>query len=164
MTIDRKSEEDQGPGLTERVRGAVLWRSGSQVVAQIVAWASTFLVIRLLEPSDYGLFAMSQVVLVFLNLMNGHGFASALVQSESIDRRRIAQAFGMLLLLNGALALVQLLTAPLVAAYFRQPALVDNPTHLLLGPMFVMAKLFIALGFRRDLAIIIQEHPQGATS
>jgi len=26
---------------------------------------------------------------------------------------------------------------------------------LLLGPMFVMAKLFIALGFRRDLAAII---------
>jgi len=42
----------------------------------------------------------------------------------------------------------------------RQPALVDNPTHLLLGPMFVMAKLFIALGFRRDLAVIIQEPPQ----
>jgi uncharacterized membrane protein YGL010W len=37
----------------------------------------------------------------------------------------------------------------------RQPALVDNPTHLLLGPMFVMAKLFIALGYRRDLAAII---------
>ena len=46
----------------------------------------------------------------------------------------------------------------------RQPALVDNPTHFLLGPMFVMAKLFIALGFRRDLAIIIQGYPQGATS
>jgi uncharacterized membrane protein YGL010W len=46
----------------------------------------------------------------------------------------------------------------------RQPALVDNPTHLLLGPMFVMAKLFIALGFRRDLASIIQGQPQGAAS
>jgi uncharacterized membrane protein YGL010W len=37
----------------------------------------------------------------------------------------------------------------------RQPALVDNPSHLLLGPMFVMAKLFIALGFRHDLAVIL---------
>jgi uncharacterized membrane protein YGL010W len=46
----------------------------------------------------------------------------------------------------------------------RQPALVDNPTHLLLGPMFVMAKLFIALGFRRDLALIIEQHPQVAAS
>ena len=44
----------------------------------------------------------------------------------------------------------------------RQPALVDNPSHLLLGPMFVMAKLFIALGFRRDLALVIQQIPQTA--
>ena len=41
----------------------------------------------------------------------------------------------------------------------RQPALMDNPTHLLLGPMFVMAKLFIALGFRQDLAVIVQPVP-----
>lgn len=46
----------------------------------------------------------------------------------------------------------------------RQPALVDNPTHLLLGPMFVMAKLFIALGFRHDLAIIIEEPPEKSHS
>ena len=44
----------------------------------------------------------------------------------------------------------------------RQPALVDNPSHFLLGPMFVMAKLFIALGFRHDLAAIIESTPQPA--
>src|SRR3979490_807762 len=44
----------------------------------------------------------------------------------------------------------------------RQPALLDNPPHLLLGPMFVMAKLFIALGFRHDLALIIDPVPQTA--
>jgi uncharacterized membrane protein YGL010W len=42
----------------------------------------------------------------------------------------------------------------------RQPALVDNPSHFLLGPMFVTAKLFIALGLRRDLAAILQTDPQ----
>jgi uncharacterized membrane protein YGL010W len=42
----------------------------------------------------------------------------------------------------------------------RQPALIDNPTHLLLGPIFVMAKLFIAAGFRRDLAVVLQQAPQ----
>lgn len=42
----------------------------------------------------------------------------------------------------------------------RQPALLDNPTHLLLGPMFVMAKLYIALGFRKDLATIVELVPQ----
>src|SRR3546814_7109280 len=66
---------------------------------------------------------MTGVVLVFLNLMNGYGFASAPVQSESIDRQRVAQVFGMLILLNGALAAAQVLIAPAAAAYCRQPML-----------------------------------------
>jgi uncharacterized membrane protein YGL010W len=45
----------------------------------------------------------------------------------------------------------------------RQPALMDNPRHLLLGPMFVMAKLFIALGFRDDLAAIIGPAPSAVS-
>jgi uncharacterized membrane protein YGL010W len=44
----------------------------------------------------------------------------------------------------------------------RQPALMDNPAHLLLGPMFVMAKLFIAFGFRQDLARVMAPVPQQA--
>jgi uncharacterized membrane protein YGL010W len=45
----------------------------------------------------------------------------------------------------------------------RKPSMADHPTHLLLGPPFVMAKLFIALGFRHDLASIIQP-PQDSLS
>jgi len=37
----------------------------------------------------------------------------------------------------------------------RKPSMADHPAHFLLGPMFVMAKLVIALGFRHDLAAII---------
>ena len=37
----------------------------------------------------------------------------------------------------------------------RKPSMADHPAHFLLGPPFVMAKLFIALGFRHDLAAII---------
>jgi uncharacterized membrane protein YGL010W len=37
----------------------------------------------------------------------------------------------------------------------RKASMADHPAHFLLGPMFVMAKLFIAFGFRHDLAAII---------
>ena len=46
----------------------------------------------------------------------------------------------------------------------RQPSMVDHPAHFLLGPMFVMAKLFISLGFRRDLAAIIAPVPSNSLS
>ena len=111
--------------LRDRVRSAVFWRSGSQIVAQLIAWTSTFLVIRLLHPEDYGLVAMASVVLAFLALMNGYGFASSLIQRETIGRREIRQVFGMLLLINLALALAQLALAPLAAAYFREPRVAD---------------------------------------
>jgi uncharacterized membrane protein YGL010W len=45
----------------------------------------------------------------------------------------------------------------------RDPSLFTFPNHLMLGPMFVMAKLFIALGFRHDLAAVIEPVPTTAT-
>lgn len=39
----------------------------------------------------------------------------------------------------------------------RRPALLDNPIHMLMSPMYIFAKLFIALGFRRDLASILDK-------
>jgi uncharacterized membrane protein YGL010W len=46
----------------------------------------------------------------------------------------------------------------------RQPSMVDHPAHFLLGPMFVMAKLFISLGFRRDLAAVLAPLPANSLS
>ncbi len=92
---------------------------GSQLASQLVQWAVTFAVIRILSPHDYGLYAMTQVVLALLTMLNGYGLASALVQAPELSKRTIRQAFGMLLALKGALALAQLALAPLAATYYR---------------------------------------------
>lgn len=122
-----------------RIRSAVFWRSGSQIVSQIVSWCATLAVIRLLDPADYGLFAMTQVVLSFLTFLNGYGLVSALVQSERIDSHILRQAFGIMLLLNGGIALFQLIIAPLAADYYNQPMV----AHLLR----VQALIFLATPF-----------------
>lgn len=107
--------------LHRQVRLAIMWRGGSQVAGQLIAWASTFVVIRVLAPADYGLVAMTGVVLVLLNMLNGHGLANALIQHSHVTRREQAQVFGMLVLLNGALGIGQWMLAPIVAAYYREP-------------------------------------------
>ena len=58
------AEHDAPEGFGARVRKALAWRWGSQLVAQFITWGSTIMVVRLLEPSDYGLFAMSQVIVM----------------------------------------------------------------------------------------------------
>ncbi|WP_431471183.1 oligosaccharide flippase family protein [Sphingosinithalassobacter sp. LHW66-3] len=110
----------------------------------MITWASTFLVIRILSPSDYGLFAMTQVVLVLLNMLNGYGLASALIQRREAGRHAQRQLFGLLLLLNLALALAQVALAPLAAAYYRQPIVADL---LRVQALLYLATPFIALPY-----------------
>jgi O-antigen/teichoic acid export membrane protein len=134
-----------GDGLAAQVRRAVIWRSGSQILSQLVQWAATFLVIRILAPSDYGLFAMCQVVLTFMAMLNGYGLASGLIQQKAISTRDVRQLFGMLIVLNGGLALAQLLLlAPLAAAYYRQPIVGDM---LRVQALLYLATPFIALPY-----------------
>ena len=118
-------KEASAPSLFAQARSAVIWRSGAQIVGQMITWAATFLVIRILDPHDYGLFAMTQVVLSVLNMLNGAGLASGLIQKPDADERTIRQLYGMLIVLNFGLGAVQFLMAPLVAAYFHQPIVAD---------------------------------------
>lgn len=108
-----------------RVRSAVIWRSGGQIVTQLLSWVSTLMVVRILDPADYGLFAMTQAVIAFMQFLNGYGLVSALVQADTIDTHRLRQAFGLMLVLNGGLAAAQLALAPLAADYYNQPMVAD---------------------------------------
>lgn len=145
MDATAESPSHTPDSLSNQVRSAVIWRSGSQILAQLVQWAATFLVIRILDPHDYGLFAMTGVVLVFLNMLNGYGLASGLIQKPEITTRDIRQLFGMLLLLNGVLAAAQvLILAPAAAAYYRQPIVADM---LRVQALFYFATPFIALPY-----------------
>lgn len=163
-------EKESVGAFGDRVRRAVIWRSGSQILAQIVTWGSTLLVIRLLDPHDYGLFAMTQVILAFLTFLNGHGFASALVQSDSLDPFRVRQAFGLLLLLNAMIASIQYFGAPLAAAYYGQPivadllrvqALIYLSTPFIALPEVIMSR---ALDFRRQAVVNLTAAFAGAST
>jgi len=130
---------EQDSSLRARVRTAVIWRSGSQIAAQILVWCSTFVVIRLLDPSDYGLLAMTQVVTAFLMMLNGWSFAGALVRDGEISEHRVRQVLGLLLIVNGLLALIQFVAAPMVAAYYRHPTLA--------AMLHVQALLYLTIPF-----------------
>lgn len=127
MEVASNQPSNGAESLGSQIRRAVIWRSGSQILAQTLQWAATFLVIRILDPHDYGLYAMTGVVLGFLNMLNGYGLASGLIQREHVTEHQVRQLFGMLIALNVALALAQLALAPVAARYYGQPAV----AHLL---------------------------------
>lgn len=134
--------DDSAPSLGASVRKAVLWRSGSQILAQTITWACTLAVIRILAPADYGVFAMTQAILAFLSFLNGYGFASSLIKDKALDDRKVSQGLGLLLCVNALLALVQVGLAPLAALYYRQPIVADL---LRVQALIYLSTPFIAL-------------------
>lgn len=156
------------PGIGARVVNAVIWRSGSQIVAQLSMWASTFWVLRLLDPSDYGLYAMTSGVMVLLGMLTGQGFAGALIRAESITDRDIRQTFGLLILMNGGIALIQFAVAPIVAGYFRHPLVADmlrmQALLYIANPFIVLpgALLARAMDFRRQAKVNLVAAAVGA--
>ena len=133
---------DSLTGFGDRVRSAVIWRWGSQAASQLITWTATILVVRLLDPHDYGLFAMTQSVFVALNFLNGYSFATSLIQAKEVDERRIGQVFGLLIVSNLILAGAQVLMAPIAARYYGQPMIADL---LRVQALIYLATPFIAL-------------------
>lgn len=154
-------QHDTAHSFAARVRSAVVWRWGSQVLAQIVTWTVTLIIVRLLAPHDYGLFAMTQTLLTALNFLNGYSYASSLIQSKQVDDRQIGQVFGMLLVSNGLLAAAQFMLAPLAAAYYGQPVVADilrvQAIIFLTTPFIALPTELLArsLDFRRQALITL---------
>ena len=42
----------------------------------------------------------------------------------------------------------------------NRPTLLDNPVQMLISPMYIFAKLFVALGLRPDLEAVLQKSSQ----
>jgi len=111
--------------LRNEVLHSLKWLAGARFAGQLVAWAITIVVIRILKPTDYGLMAIAQVLIGFAALFQELGLYSAMVQKRNLTDRQIEQAFGFLIVVNLAIYLVVFLIAPFLADFFGDPRLTN---------------------------------------
>ena len=122
--------------IGQRVVASVSWSTGIKVGFQLVNWAMTLLVIRILTPDDYGLMAISQI---FISVMVGFanlGLGDALVQRQDTPRPVIASVFGLLILMSSALTVSLFWAAYPIAEWYHDPRLVPLIQVSSLGFLF----------------------------
>lgn len=112
------------------------WTASVRMLSQVITWAITIFVVRLLSPTDYGLLAMATVFIGFLQMFSEFGLGPALVQKADLDERTLRQTFGIVLVLNLTLAAVLALAAPFIGAFFDEPRVV--PIIRVLALQFVI--------------------------
>ena len=110
-------------GLRAKVLTGLRWIAVARISTQLISWASTVVVIRLLQPEDYGLIAMAAIFVSFCQLINELGLGSAIVQKEELTELHLRQIFSLVLILNGSLFILLLAGSPLIASFFDEPKL-----------------------------------------
>lgn len=109
--------------VRHRFISGLKWSAFGKALGQIVSWAITIVVMRLLLPSDYGLMAIATMVVTLLSHVNEFGLGSALVQAKEIDDERCGSIFGAMLLLGCTLSLLLAIFSPALASFFDEPRL-----------------------------------------
>lgn len=97
------------------------WTASVRLASQAISWAITLLVVRILTPADYGLLAMASAFILFFQMFAELGLGPALVQRAELSQAMMKQAFGIVLTINLGLALILILAAPLIAAFYSEP-------------------------------------------
>jgi O-antigen/teichoic acid export membrane protein len=111
--------------LRQAALSGARWTLAAKVGMQLMTWPITILVIRLLEPGDYGLLAMAMVTIGFVALFGEMGLGVALVQADTLDEATARAASGAIMICNTVMAGAIALLAPFAAVWFDAPDLVD---------------------------------------
>ena len=74
------------------IRG-LAWSSIAKLAVQIISWISTFIVIRLLTPEDYGVVAISMAVIGLMTIIAEFGLSDALIQRKNLKLENLSQVF-----------------------------------------------------------------------
>lgn len=99
---------------------SVVQNWGSQAVSLLI-----FLILaRLLQPKDFGLVALANVLIAFIQIFLSQGFSQALIQRQKLDPEHLNTAFWSQFALGFLLTITGFIGAGLIANLFQQPQLI----------------------------------------
>ncbi|MEH6625336.1 MAG: lipopolysaccharide biosynthesis protein [Motiliproteus sp.] len=111
--------------LKHQVIHSLKWVTIGKVFTQVIRWAITFWVIRLLTPEDYGIVAMANVFFWFLILLAGSLFTPTIIQAKTITTSTLKQLYGMIIIVQLSLFLLQQALAKPISLYYNSNEVMD---------------------------------------
>ena len=152
-------------GMGARSARGVAWTVTGSWVGQVLRTAALIVLARLLTPTDYGLVAEVSVLTGFLGTFAALGLSEATLQAPRLTHAQASTLFWLNTAAGALLSLVVAAAAPLVAAFYGEPALTGITVALsvsfLLSGLAVQhsALLLRQLRFRaaalRELAVVV---------
>jgi O-antigen/teichoic acid export membrane protein len=111
--------------LKARVARSIFWLAWSRGVIQLLSFATTVLVARILVPADYGVMALASVFVGTATMLADMGLGTAIVQFRDLGRRELNTCFWITVMLATIAYAVLSLGAPMIAGWFAVPRLAE---------------------------------------
>ena len=122
------TERNTRMSIEKQAIAALKWTSIAKILGQTITWVIMLMVLRLLAPEDYGLMAISTVIMLIVASVAELGMGPALIQAPTLGRDELQKIAGVAIGLNLAMGLLVVLAAPLAAAAFGDDRLtLDHP-------------------------------------
>jgi len=102
---------------------AVAWNAAARWASQILSWASTIIVARLLTPYDYGIIGLAALYVNLALLVSQAGVGDAVIALRDLTSQQIAELNSVSLVISFALAGVTCALALPIAHFFSSPPL-----------------------------------------
>ena len=129
----------EGSYLRTRVLSGLAWKIASQLAAQLSRIVAVILLARLLTPADFGLAAMALILSTLVLIVADVGLGAAIVQRKEVTAVDLSTVFWTSAAIGATFTVVVIAVSPLIAAFFRQPAL--QPMLAVLSVSFVVTSL-----------------------
>lgn len=109
--------------IKKKAKSGMLWSFLNQGTTQIINFAITLLLARLLMPEDYGLIGLISVFIVIGRSLTDAGFSSSLIRTKKVDDGDYSTVFFINLLSSIILYIIIFFSSPYIADFFEEPVL-----------------------------------------
>jgi teichuronic acid exporter len=105
----------------QAIATGVMWQGALRWLSQVLSWTATIVIARRLSAVDYGIAGTATVLVGFLTLVTEGGLGRSLVMRRERDDTVIRQAHAAAIVIGLCAALVMLLAALPLAAFYSEP-------------------------------------------
>ena len=117
--------EERPKQIVDKTANGMTWKFLEKAGAQVMQLIIQIVLARLLLPEEYGLVGLLTIFIAISDVFILQGLTTALVQKQDADEVDFSSVFFMNLAISALLYLVLFFTAPLVASFYKEPALTN---------------------------------------
>lgn len=140
------------PSISQRAATGAGWIIAWRMATRNIGLLSTLVLVRLLQPSDFGLVALATGFIGSIDALSAIGIQDALVRAPKLDRDLYDTGFGLSVLRGLLTSLLVAAIAWPVGAFFNDSRLAVVLLTLSAGAVIGAFENIGIIDFRRDLA------------